>query len=115
MTNPKVDLMVFMRNFVNQLPKNRDRTKPLICLEFKDRHSGGFTAKIAIYRIESLKILWFKYTGENWDGRESSWTLGEGRYRIIRILSPSNRNKVFFKYDKNYPSMAVIQVEQSHD
>lgn len=115
MTDSKIDLKAFIRNFVNQLPKNRDRKKPLICLEFRERDSDEFAARIAIYRIESLRVLWFKYTGENWTGRESNWTLHEGGYRIIRILPPGRGNQVFYRYDKEYPSMAVIQVERSYE
>lgn len=115
MTNVKVDLKDFIRNFVNKIPKNRDRKKPLICLEFSERGTGRFNSRIAIYRIESLNIIWYKFTDERRDMNSKDWTVRERDWKVANIIPPPLTQKLSPAGFGDYSSLAVIQVEHFNE
>lgn len=112
MTTKRVDLKDFIRNLANNLPKNRDRKAPIICLEFKGGHSTDFGSRIAIYRIESLKILWYrfveKYSGDD-EKTLKEWTVDDEYWRVVNIVPPK-----LIERTKGDSSLATIQVVQYH-
>lgn len=91
----KVDLKDFLREFVNQIPKVKNRKTPIICLEFKNRHDDGYFSRIDIYRIESLRIVKYKLTDSN--ARLTGlreWPVTGGDWRVAEIVPPNITHKV---------------------
>lgn len=103
----QADLKVFIRKLVNQLPKNRDKTKPIIRLEFKESYSREFFSRIDIYRIESLNILWYRFTDNDPEKPLTGWSVTANDFRVINIIPPSMS---IGKVTAN--SLPVIQVEK---
>lgn len=109
----KVDLKDFIRNFVNTIPKNRGKDEPIICLEFRQRDTEEFYSRIAIYRVESLRILWYKFTNSERDrNRLRDWPVTEQEWKVINILPPTLSRKIS---PDDPSSLAIIQVESFYD
>ncbi len=105
----KVDLKDFIRNFVNKIPKDRDKKKPLICMEFSDPGSiSGYSSRVYIYSIESLNIIRYRYTeGPSEDTQE--WSVPVETYTVVNLLPPTGRSKKILPQSVE-SNLGVIQV-----
>lgn len=106
MTKKPVDLKDYIRNLINSLPKNRNRDKPIICLEFKGKHSPDFGSRIAIYRVESLRILWYKFANPRRGDVQhlKDWTIEDSYWQVVNIVPPEVTRAVITS------SLPIIQV-----
>lgn len=103
----KVDLKDFIREFVNTIPKNKNKTLPIISLEFYRGSLNTFVNRIDIYRIESLKIVSYRFSTEAGRTGFSEWTVPSGEYSVINILPPTKSKRIGCRPGR---SLAVIQV-----
>jgi len=87
-----IDFKVFLRNFVNRIPKDRNRTLPLIKIEFEDAEvPGDVSDPIYLYRIESLNILHYKYRDQ---GSTHTWSVPGGSYAVVSIRAPKHKKSI---------------------
>lgn len=110
----KVDLKDFIRNFVNKIPKDRGKNIPLICMEFSDLGSpGGYSPRIYIYGIESLKIIRYKYSAEGNGENCQQWSVPSDSYEVVNLLPPIGPNKRIVGLKSVENNLGVIQVGNS--
>lgn len=100
MDNTQIDLKKFIRNFVNRIPKDRDREKPLFSMMFLSPGSvSGYSDHIYVYAIESLKILRYRFSTEQSDTQNHQWSIPDADYCIVDLLPPVAPPRVLVKRD----------------
>ena len=112
MTDERIDLKDFIRNLINSLPKDRDRNKPIICLEFKGRYAYEFSSRIVIYRVESLRVLWYRFVNDSLNPPTKflkEWVIEDGYWKVVNISPPQSAFSAVTK--GGHSSLPIIQVE----
>jgi hypothetical protein len=91
----KVNLKKFIRNFVNRIPKDRDREKPLFSMAFESPGTpSGYSSSIYVYAIESLKVIRYRYSTEPSDTKNNHWSIPDEDYEVVSLTPPKAPHRV---------------------